>query len=308
MRKLDNKGNVAIILCLVFTVLLGFTAYVVDIGLIYVEKVKLSNAIDSAVLAAILELPTDPIEAKDVATEYLEKNNVDPSKVSITISADNKSIEMVGIKTADHFFAPIFGIDSSHVNAITKAIIAPVRSVKGGIRPFAVVNENLSYGDVVTLKEGSGDTEDTEDTEDAKKIGNYGSVALGGTGANVFRENALYGYSGTLTVEDYIDTEPGNMAGVTNEIKNYINSECSSFNDFERNSIRLWTIPLVDSLNVNGRSEPLRVVGFAEFYVEAITENKKGNQIQGRFVKFVTNGEIDVTISDTGVYGSKLIK
>ncbi|MEK6265099.1 MAG: pilus assembly protein TadG-related protein, partial [Clostridium sp.] len=147
MRKLDNKGNVAIILCLVFTVLLGFTAYVVDIGLIYAEKVKLSNAIDSAVLAASLELPTDPIEAKNVAIEYLIKNNVDPSKVSITISTDNKSIELVGIKTVDHFFAPILGIDSSNINAITKAIIAPVKSVKGGIRPFAVELFDFTYGD-----------------------------------------------------------------------------------------------------------------------------------------------------------------
>ncbi|MGK0469012.1 pilus assembly protein TadG-related protein [Clostridium sp.] len=297
MSKLDNKGNVAIILCLVFTVLLGFTAYVVDIGLIYVEKVKLSNAIDSAVLAASLELPTDSIKAKDVATEYLEKNNVDPSKVSITISADSKSIEMVGIKTVDHFFAPIFGIDSSDVNAITKAIIAPVKSVKGGIRPFAVEIFNFDYGDEVILKNGGGDGSN----------GNYGAVALGGNGANVFESNGIYGYSGTITVGDMIDTEPGNMAGATNGIKNYINSECSDFSNFERNSIRLWTIPLVDSLNVNGRKSVL-VVGFAEFYVEAIIKNSGKNQIQGRFVRFVTNGEVDMTISDTGAYGSKLIK
>ncbi|MGH4119668.1 TadE/TadG family type IV pilus assembly protein [Clostridium sp.] len=297
MRKLDNKGNVAIILCLVLTVLLGFTAYVVDIGLIYAEKVKLSNAIDSAVLAASLELPTNPIKAKDVATEYLVKNNVDPSKVSITISADNKSIEMVGIKTVDHFFAPIFGIDSSDVNAITKAIIAPVKSVKGGIRPFAVEIFDFSYGDVVTLKNGGGDGSN----------GNYGAVALGGTGSNLFESNGIYGYSGIITVGDMIDTEPGNMAGATNGIKNYINSECSDFSNFGRNSIRLWTIPLVDSLNVNGRKAVL-VVGFAEFYVEAITKNSGKNQIQGRFVRFVTNGEVDMTISDTGVYGSKLVK
>jgi hypothetical protein len=297
MRKLDNKGNVAIILCLVFTVLLGFTAYVVDIGLIYAEKVKLSNAIDSAVLAASLELPTDPIEAKKVAIEYLEKNNVDPSKVSITISADNKSIEMVGIKTVDHFFAPIFGIDSSDVNAITKAIIAPIKSVKGGIRPFAVEIFDFSYGDVVTLKESAGDG----------YHGNYGAVALGGTGANVFRTNAIYGYNGLITVGDYIATETGNMVGASNEITNYINSEFSSFNNFERDSIRLWTMPLVDSLSVDGRKDVL-VVGFGEFYVEEIIKNSGKVEIQGRFVRFVTNGEIDMTISDTGAYGSKLIK
>jgi len=297
MRRLDDKGNVAIILCLVFTVLLGFTAYVVDIGLVYVEKVKLSNAIDSAALAAILELPIDSIKARNVAIAYLQKNNVDPSKVSITISSDNKSIEIEGIKNVNHFFAPIIGINSSNINASTKAIIAPVKSVKGGIRPFAVESFDFSYGDEVTLKEGAG----------CGYHGNYGAVALGGTGANVFKSNALYGYSGTITVGDMIDTEPGNMAGASNEVKNYISSECSSFNSFEKTSIRLWTLPLVDSLNVNGRKAVL-VVGFGEFFVEAIIKNKGKIEIQGRFIRYVTNGEIDMMLSDTGAYGAKLVK
>lgn len=297
MRKLDNKGNVAIILCLVFTVLMGFTAYVVDIGLVYVEKVKLSSAIDSAVLAASLELPTDDTKARNIAIEYLQKNNVDPSKVTITISTDKKSIQMEGIKNINHFFAPIIGINNSNVNANTKAIIAPVKSVKDGTRPFAVELFDFSYGDVVILKEGAGDG----------YHGNYGAVALGGTGAKVFKSNALYGYSGTITVGDMIDTETGNMAGASNEIKNYINSECSSFNNFERNSIKLWTMPLVDSLNVDGRTEVL-VVGFGEFYVEEITKPSGKIEIQGRFIRYVTNGEIDMSLSDTGAYGSKLVK
>ncbi|HEY8891449.1 MAG TPA: TadE/TadG family type IV pilus assembly protein [Clostridium sp.] len=297
MRKLDNRGNVAILLCLVFTVLLGFTAYVVDIGLIYVEKVKLSNAIDSAVLAASLELPTDDAKSRNVAIEYLRKNNVDPSQVKITISADKKSIQMEGIKTVNHFFAPIIGINSTNINAYSKAIIAPIKSVTGGIRPFAVEKFDFSYGDVVTLKEGAGDG----------YHGNYGTVALGGTGANVFRSNALYGYSGTITVGDMINTETGNMAGTTNEIENYINSEFSSFYDFQRNSIRLWTMPLVDSLYVDGRKAVL-VVGFGEFYVEDITQNSGKIEIQGRFIRYVTKGEIDVTQSDTGDYGAKLVR
>jgi hypothetical protein len=297
MRKLDDKGNIAIILCLVFTILLGFTAYVVDIGLIYIEKVKISNAIDSALLAASLELPTDATKARNVAIEYLQKNNTDPSKVSIVISADNKSIQMDGVKNVKHFFAPIIGINSSDVNTSAKVIIAPLKSVKGGIRPFAVEKFDFSYGDVVTLKEGAGDG----------YHGNYGAVALGGTGASVFKANSLYGYSGTITVGDMIDTETGNMAGATNEIKNYINSELSSFSDFKRNSIRVWTLPLVDSLYMDGRKDVL-VVGFGEFYVESVT-NKSGKvEIQGRFIRFVTNGEIDMTLSDTGAYGSKLVK
>jgi len=298
MRKLDNKGNVAIILCLVFTVLLGFTAYVVDIGLIYAEKVKLSNAIDSAVLAASLELPADDTKATNVAIDYLQKNNVDPNKVIITIGVDKKSIQMDGIKNVTHFFAPIIGINSSTINAGAKAIIAPIKSVTGGVRPFAVEEFPFSYGDVKILKVGGG----------AGYHGNYGAVELGNHGgSSQFESNALYGYSGTLTVGDKINTEPGNMSGATNRINNYISSEYSDFYNFQRNSIRLWTMPLVktNSLDGKGRYE-VTIVGFAEFYVEAIST--KENEIQGRFVRYVTNGEIDINQSDNGFYGSKLVK
>jgi len=57
MKKLDSKGNVSIILCVIIAALFGFTAYVIDIGMVYIERIKLSNAMDSAALAAALELP-----------------------------------------------------------------------------------------------------------------------------------------------------------------------------------------------------------------------------------------------------------
>lgn len=297
MKKLDNKGNAMIILCLLITILLGFAAYVIDIGLIYAEKIKLSNAIDSASLAAVLELPNDDIKAKAVAIDYLQKNNVDPNQTIIVISEDHKSIQIEGVKSVNHLFAPIIGISSSNVNAKTKAVVAPAKSVKAGVRPFAIEAYNFSYGDLVTLKEGAGDG----------YHGNYGAVAIGGSGANVFRGNALYGYSGTISVGDYIDTEPGNIEGACNDIKNYINSEHSSFDNFPRDSIRLWTIPLVDSLVVNGQKSVL-VVGFAAFYVEDVTKNSGKIEIQGRFIKFVSNSEIDMNLNDTGAYGAKLSK
>lgn len=297
MKKLDNSGNVAIILCLLVAAIFGFAAYVIDIGLVYVEKTKLSNAIDSASLAAVLELPSNDINARAVALDYLQKNNVDASQVVITIATDHKSIQIKGMKNVNHLFAPIIGINSSVVNAETKAIVAPAKSVKGGIRPFAVVMYNYNYGDLVTLKEEAGDG----------YKGNYKTVALGGTGSNVLDKNAIYGYSGTISVGDYIPTETGNKASVANDVKKYINSEYSTFNNFSRNSIRLWTIPLIDSLNVNGR-ETVLVVGFGQFYVEEVVGNAGKIEITGRFVKYVTNATVDMNLNDTGVYGAKLAK
>lgn len=273
----------------------GFTAYVIDIGLVYIEKTKLSNAVDAAVLAAALELPRDDEKAEEVALDYLKKNNVDCQNIVIDISEDKKSIQIHGDKNVKHLFAILLGIDKSNVKVNTKAVIGPARTVKGGIRPFAVEMYNFNYGDLVTLKEDAGDGYD----------GNYGGISLGGEGANVFKLNALYGYSGTISVGDMIPTEPGNIAGATMEIQKYIDTDYSSFNNFNRDSERLWTIPLVNSMMVNGKKEVL-VLGFGQFFVENV-KNKAGKiEIEGRFIKYVINGEIDMNLSDTGVYGVKL--
>jgi hypothetical protein len=301
MRKLNSKGNAAIMLCISITVLLGFAAYVVDIGVVYAEKTKLSNAIDSAALAATLELTKGDDKAKAVANDYLQKNGVDPKDTVSAISSDHKNIEIRGTKNVNHLFAQVLGIKSSSVKANTKAntkaIIAPIKAINSGIRPLAVEIYDFSYGDLVTLKEGAGDG----------YHGNYGAVALGGQGASTFTANALYGYKGKITVGDYINTEPGNMSGATTTIAKYINSESSSFNSFSRDSIRLWTIPLVDSLTVNGL-EQVKVSGFGMFYVEDVFNNSGHTEISGRFVRFVTNGEIDTSLRDTGAYGVKLSK
>ncbi|KOA19234.1 hypothetical protein CLHOM_23400 [Clostridium homopropionicum DSM 5847] len=295
MKKLGSKGNISIILCIIIAALFGFTAYVIDIGMVYIERIKLSNAMDSAALAAVLELPNGDVKAEAVAIEYLEKNNVDPNLTKITISEDKKSVYIEGQKNVKHAFAQIIGIGSSNIKDKTKAVIGPIKSVKDGTRPFAVEKYDFSYGDLVVLKEGAGDG----------YHGNYGAVALGGTGASVFKENAINGYSGTVSVGDYIDTETGNMTGACNDIKQYINSENSTFDNFQRDSIRLWTLPLVDTLVVDGR-KPVLVVGFAQFYVENVA-NKSGKiEVTGRFIKYVSNSPVDLSLNDTGAYGAKL--
>lgn len=294
---MKRKGNAAIILVIAFMALLGFTALALDIGNVYINKVKLSNALDSAALSACLELPENPSKAFEIAHEYLEKNGIEPSRTNINISDDNKQIEIEGNLDVEYFFAKAIGFKGTKVYANTKAAIGPVKSVKGGLRPFAVVAYDFSYGDRVILKEDAGDG----------YHGNYGVVALGGFGANVFRINALYGYDGKISVGDLIDTEPGNMAGVVNDIRNYINADPYTFQNFNRDSRRLWTLPLVNTLEVDGRKKVL-VVGFAEFFVEDIQKKSGKAEITGRFIRYVRSGEIDFNLLDTGLYAAKLIR
>lgn len=291
MLRLNSKGNAAILLTFIITGLLGFTALTVDIGIVYSERTSLSNALDAAVLAASLELHNGEAKAREIAKEYLIKNNVDPNDVEVYITSN--TIEITGKKNVKHYFAPIVGIKDSDVSARSKALIGPVGSVRGGVRPFAVEMFDYDFGDRVVLK------------ADTPERGNYRVVALGGSGSSAFRDNALYGYDGVISIGDIIQTEPGNMAGTSSQIRNYINSESSTFDNFPRDTIRLWTIPLVASTQLTGRTE-LEVVGFGQFYVEDV-QNRGGKlEFTGRFIRFVTNGVVDMDAPDTGTYAVKL--
>ncbi len=298
LKTINNKkGNISVIMCVALIALLAITAYAVDIGQVYIEKQRLSNGIDAAALAAALELPADRNAAYAVAEEYLIENNVDPSEVEIIIAEDNRSIELIANRNVNHLFARVVGINASQVDATNKVIIAPLRAAKGGIRPFAVEDFSYEYGDQVVLKEGAGDG----------YHGNYGAVALGGSGTSTLRYNVINGYGGIVRIGDIINTEPGNMASINTTIKNVVEADPSSFEDFERGSPRIWVIPLVDSLIVSGR-EGVLVTGFGEFYVENVKNNAGKTEITGRFVRFVGNGEVDVTLEDKGAYGAKLVK
>ena len=66
-------------------------------------------------------------------------------------------------------------------------------------------------------------------------------------------------------------------------------------------------MPIVDTLEADGRGE-ITVVGFAQFYVEDVGKKSGQTEIQGRFLRRVTTGEIDQTITDYGTYAVKLIR
>ncbi|RKD28854.1 hypothetical protein BET03_06990 [Thermohalobacter berrensis] len=294
----NERGSTYIITILAMTAILGFTALVTDVGLLLIKKVNLSNALDASVLAGIQELPSNSDKAIEVVKEYAQKNGVSPENIEVYIQNDNTLLKAYAVDDVNFMFAKILGINQSQVSASSTAIVAPVTAVYDGIRPFVVEQQDFEYGQQVVLKEGAGDGYN----------GNYGAVALGGTGSNIFRNNVKYGYKGKLKVGDLIDTETGNMSGPTLEGIDFIlQVDYSTFDNFSRDSLRLWTIPVVDTLAVDGRKE-VKVVGFAEFFVEGAVENNGKAEIIGRFIEFAVNGDISETQSDFGLKGVKLIE
>ena len=296
MNLKNEKGNITILVSVIMLILMSSMAFVIDIGVVYAEKAKLSKAIDASILAGGMELPDNKSGARTIMEEYLLLNGVSLDQVSINIADDGLSAEIIGTKIVPHYFAKVMGFESTDITERSKIILGAAGSVKGGLRPFGITKFDFQYGDPITLKEGAGDS----------YHGNFGTVALGSTGVSVLLENALYGYAGEIKIGDYIDTEPGNMASLITPIAYYINSIDETFETAGRGSDRIWTVPVFESMEVDGR-DAIQVIAFAQVYVELVQKVGGTAEIKARFVQYVVNGDINTEIENTGVYGMKLV-
>ena len=72
-----ERGAITVITALLLTVLLGFTALTIDIGLRHYTGAKLQNAVDSAATAVAANIGSTEYSLEDIAYMYLAKNGFD---------------------------------------------------------------------------------------------------------------------------------------------------------------------------------------------------------------------------------------
>ena len=294
---MNNRGSIEIIVVFGIIALLASAALVVDFGMVAVKKIKLENALENAAISGAHFLVESESMARTKALEYLALNGEDASLATVTITDSSRKIEVSSSREVDYLIAKIFGINNSLVEGKATAIIGPISATSVGIRPLGVEKLAYAYGDQIVLKEDAGDG----------IYGNFGSIALGGTGGSVYTQNLLYGFNGEVKIGDLIPTEPGNKASAVNQLKTFLAGAPENFSNYTSNSTRLWTLPLIESYDPNGR-ENLKVVGFAKFFIEDIISRSGQAEITGRFVEFVDLGNVDPSIEITGLYGVKLIR
>lgn len=301
-RFRSQKGSAIIFFTFCMTVVLGMCALVIDFGITVHEKVSISKAVDAAALAGAQELIFDKDNAVAVANSYLEANGVDPLDAEIEIFDSDTKIRVTVNSEVDYYFAKILGFDSGIVNATGVAMCGPVIGVYEGVRPFAIEKQTLEFGVEYILKEGGGGGHN----------GNYGALALSGNGASTYVNNIIDGYDGRLRVGDYVETEPGNMSGPTQQGVNTLISRCNhtpecTFSDYHSKCPRIITVIMVDNLQVNGRSN-VRIEGFARFFLEEVTGHGNESIVTGRFLNTVMSGELGDIQDDFGLKGVKLIQ
>lgn len=309
----DQRGNVLILFAASMTMMVGLAAVSVDVGRAYATRQRLKMVLDGAAFAGASRLP-DTNAASAAANQVLQANKVPSTQASITFSPDNTWIYVNAQDTVKTTFARVLGVTQVSVPGNTAAHSAPAKQVTGVI-PIGVPNQTFTYGQKVVLKGGSGNSVGP---------GNYGALALGGNGANTYRDNLASGYQSPLRVGDRVPTKPGNMVGPTeqgcnarmaqqsqnNSDENYDDNHQFEGEEWGQNGAFVHSspgsplvafLPVVDFSGVQGRSD-VEVLGFAAFHIEGCT----GGEVTGRFLRAVTETDFAAGGQDFGLHAVKL--
>ncbi|MHA7208942.1 pilus assembly protein TadG-related protein [Arthrobacter sp. MDT1-65] len=126
--KHDEDGAIAVMVALLMVVLLGVTALVVDLGMVYAERAQLQNGADAAALAIAQDCSLGNCGTPaTTARELANQNSNDGASAAAPVLTGNSVTVRTSTLTKDggaavrHVFAPILGIDSTAVTAVAKA-------------------------------------------------------------------------------------------------------------------------------------------------------------------------------------------
>lgn len=295
-----DEGTVIVLVAVGLSVFLGFTALVTDVGLLLVKRSQMVQAMDAAALAGVQELPGNPAGAEQKAREYAQKNGVDPAALNITISPDNKQIEVQSTRQVNLVFARVMGKDTSNVRALSRAIVGPAKTVSRFV-PMSVLDQPLVVGTEYKIKS-------------ADKVGQYNNgwrgildFTGGGGGGAEYREMTRNGYPGQLTIGQLVEKEMGNKSGPTEQGVGDRIAACTrtppcTANDYEPDCPRLIWVPVVQEVD----NKTVRVVGFAAFFLQRVDGQGNDNNVWATFIKETISAEIDSGAADYGLYGAKL--
>lgn len=134
----DRKGATLVLMVFLIVMIVGMTAFAVDLGIMYLDRVQIQNAVDSGALAANLQLKQNEYDvnaAIEQAEAFIQLNSVGAngtvSSGAITVepgcwdedtktfTATNDSptaVRVQGIQSGeDYFFARIWGKDTFEV-------------------------------------------------------------------------------------------------------------------------------------------------------------------------------------------------
>ncbi len=301
----NEKGGIAVLLAVAAMVLFGMAALVVDAGLLYLDRARLTTAVDAAGLAGAQELPLHPGRAVETALNYGSLNQI--TDLQAEVLPGGKTLEVRAKLERPLLFGRFLGQNWGEVSARAVAMVAPLGSAIG-VAPFGVEEHQLKDGVRYVLKQPAGTYESPLGS------GNYGALSIGGSGASRYEENLRDGYKGVLRVGDRLATETGNMSGPTKRALDIRIDSCPdglncSVESFSRNCKHLLVVPIFKKINGSIKQiKEVEIVGFAPFHVDKVEGNGNESTVYGYFVPNLGVGSPDPTLGDYGFRGVILVQ
>ncbi len=333
----EKRGSVLPFVAIGLLVILGVFALVIDVGMLYADRSSLVNAADAGALAGASALGTDASpwsKSKTRAAAYVHLTEPDAavsSEISshtytatdgTSVTIPNGKIKVTATRNKVLMFAKLLGFDAQAVGATASAGLSHYTGGTG-IVPFGITEEvlnNMQKGERYIVKYGPQPPEDSEITDLGYPLsntfkGNFGSLALGGSGASVYGDNIRYGTPPGFSVKigDIVSTEPGVMSGPTDKAVEYrVNLDpTATYDNVAENSPRIIIVPIINPGvgDISGRTD-VTIVGFSAFFLEDFQPAKgNGGYAIGRFI------EGPLTVSgygggsvDTGLYVATLVE
>jgi len=273
-----ERGQIAVIAAFVLFAVMGMMVFVIDVGSVYQTRRNLQTIADSATLAGVQELPENPALAVQTAVNYAALNNFAISSSDVIISGtyvNNDTITVTAVNpNTKLYFAGIFGQNSATVGANAKAIIGSPKKVNGVI-PWGFEDNNYTPGVEYTLKYGS---------PPAPGPGNFGALAIDGSGASIYKSTIINGATTPLSVGMWMDPQTGNVSGPTSQgvsdrVYYQPNQIFDIFSQLTENVGIVYKLKKGDSQFIivpwvtpfgNG-SEPVQIRGFLQFIITYVS-------------------------------------
>lgn len=319
-----------------FAVFLGLVGMAVDVGQLVVARTDLQKAADAAAFAAAQDLPNAGM-AQGSATGYVDLNSIPATTAVVTVSSTHGANDTVTVRAERHVtyaFLRFIGLEGADVGA--EATVRVGTFVGGsGLLPWAFIASNESNSSLLQNPCYTGQSNGIPQFKQnvscqikygagSSSGGDFGALALGGSGSSTYRDNIQNGSTGAYRIGQQVPAETGNMSGPTNQgaddrfaqappascPTNDINQIVSTNTDGTTSIVpgcethpRIGIIPVVDQIDNPNLST---ILGFSFVVVENVIGNGGNQQVVVRFVEFVT--EIPGGLYEGWGDGSQAIK
>lgn len=267
----SERGVVGAIAAVVFTMALGLSAIVIDVGNSWQQRRSAITATDAAALAAGQSYAHGENGcAASLVEYYIAANNDDATLASCVhvppAGGTRGRVTVTAEVTVDFIFAPIFGIDDSTVTSSTTVAYLAANAGEIGLRPFALCLDTLNdidpqvNGDVYQIPFGKDNPVNCAGGSPVP--GNWGLLDFnGGSNSNAdLAEWTEFGYDGEVIAGESIEGTPG---AFSNSISESLDRLQALYDELEElGELASFQLPVYDIAEANGSNATFHVVNF----------------------------------------------